>query len=173
MTTRGRPVDIELRGIQPAMNALSRLDQKARRRVATKAVRAGGKEQRKAARSYCPVDSGQLKKQLRTSVKRDRARGTVTMTVKVKRTKSQHRKGVKNRAQVIHLIVEGTAPHTIPGPLKVGNSGRVVSEVEHPGITTGNPFMERAARHSYNDAVKTFRKRFGREIETEAIRGTA
>lgn len=161
---------VRVRGIAEAMRALSSLEAKAKRRVVTKAVRAGTKEQKKAAQAEAPVDQGHLRKQLRVSVKRDRARGTVTGTVKLRRTKGQTRKGMKNRRQVLHLIVEGAAPHVIPGPLRIGNSGAVVSEVDHPGITP-NPFMDRAARRSASAAVKLFTRTFGPALEAEARKG--
>lgn len=156
-------------GIEESMRALARLDQKARRRVASKAVRAGAKIQRNTAKSYAPVDRGWLKKQMRTSVKRNQRKGTVTGTLKVKRTKAQGRKGIKTRWQVVHLIVAGTKPHIIPGPSRLG-ANTWVSNVQHPGARP-NPFMDRAARSSAHAAIQEFRKVFGQAIEAEARKG--
>lgn len=169
MRTASAP-GVHVEGLQEALNALSRLDRKARRRVLTKAIRAGAKEQRKVARSEAPSDTGQLRKQLRTSVKRDRTKGSVTATLKLKRTKGQREKGVKDRQSVLRFIVEGTPPHKIPGPVRIGTRGTVVSNVDHPGAMA-NPFMDRAVRRSQSAAIKMFQKTFGPALEAEARKG--
>lgn len=160
---------VRVRGVAEAMGALRSLERKAKRRVVTKAVRAGAKVQRNTARSRVPVDTGQLKKQLRTSVKRDKGRGTVTATLKVKRTKGQKRKGVTGRSHVIRFLTEGVPPHVIPGPSRLG-ANTWVRDVQHPGIQP-NPFMERAANASAHTATQDFTKVFGRAIEAEARKG--
>lgn len=163
---------VKVHGIEATMRKLASLDQKARRRIVTKAVRAGAKEQRKAGKAEAPVDKGWLRKQLRTSVKRDQRKGTVTARLRLKTTKAQGGKGMRSRREILHLIVGGTAPHRIPGPLAIGNSGRVVSEVDHPG-TSPNPFLERAATRSQQAAIHGFTRTFATAFEAEARKGAS
>lgn len=160
---------VHVEGLDSATRALSRLEMKARKRIVAAAVRAGGKELLKAARADAPQDKGFLAKQLRISVKKDTRKGTATATVKAKQTKSQRRKGMTSRATVLHLIVGGTQPHTIPGPVQLPTGGWY-SNVEHPG-TQANPFLDRAARRATGASIKAFSKRFGEKLEAEARRG--
>lgn len=61
------------------------------------------------------------------------------------------RRGRRDRPAIVvgpgtpyrHLVIRGTRPHVIPGPLVLG--GRVVAFVNHPGARA-NPFVDRGAR---------------------------
>lgn len=158
---------IRLEGIEESKRVLKTLEYKARRRVVTAAARAGGREILKNARSYAPTRTGQLRKQLRQSVNNNRATGTVTATIKPKRTKAQRRKGAQLRSNVIHLVVGGTRPHVIPGPISF--AGRIFSQVDHPGARA-NPFMDRAANKSFQPAIAAFQREFGRKMDQEIQR---
>ncbi len=160
---------VHVEGLDSATRALSRLEMKARKRIVSKAVRAGGKELLKAARSAAPTDKGYLRKQLRISVKKDTRKGTATAKVKAKQTKAQRRKGETGRATVLHLVVGGTRPHGIPGPVTIRSA--IYQAIDHPGAMA-NPFLDQAAQRASGASITQFSKRFGQELEAEARKGS-
>ena len=159
---------VRIDGLQETKRMLAKLEQKARRRVVTSAVRAGNREVIKTARAEAPVDTGTLKRQIRQTIKMDRMRGIVRGTVKPKRTKSQRKKGQGAQGRVLHIIVGGARPHVIR-PKKANAlafGGGAVKEVQHPGHK-GNPFMDRAFRVSHARATRAFSKAFREKMDSE------
>lgn len=163
---------LDVRGLRSAARALEGLERKARRRVCSAAVRAGNGVFIKEARRLAPYRTGQMRRQIRGSVKMQQASGTVVGTVQPRSTKKERRKGQK--AHAAHLVVGGTKPHVIRA--RSADSlrfGRVyVEQVNHPGARA-NPFMERAANTAFRDAVKAFDKKYAERLDVEARKARA
>ena len=166
----GKIFDVQVRGIQQATSNLKKLDQKIRRSIVSKGVRAGSKPIREAAKRLAPVDSGNMRRSIRTSVRWLRGKGSVLGVTKPKSTKGQKKKGID--AWYAHILIGGAKPHN----LNNRNSGHWTarpkpdwadhpySSINHPGIK-GNNWMWRAARQSFAKAVKAFRAKYGPEVE--------
>jgi HK97 gp10 family phage protein len=168
-------VDIKttVTGIRASNEALRQLEYAARRRVVSAAVRAGAVVVQKEARQHAPVGvTGQLRKQLRTSVKMDRSTGTVAATISGRATKANKAKG--QVAWYTRLVIEGTKPHAIrpavAGGLAFGDG--VYSGVMHPGAKP-NPFMEQAADSASAAAIAAFDARFAEKMEEEIAKTAA
>lgn len=162
MTPHGASVRVE--GIEETLRILERLELNLVRRVTTAACRAGAAVLLKLARAEAPKETGMLAKQLRQSTKYNRTTGTVTARIWPKPTNMQRARGHVHRGSVVHLVVEGTKPHIIPGPLKF--NGRWYSNVKHPGARK-NPFIDRAADRGRITAVAAFAKRFKDKADQE------
>jgi HK97 gp10 family phage protein len=169
---RGHSRMIRLEGANMANDVLQTIEMKARRRVVTAAVRAGCKEIVKEARARCPVDKGDLRRQIRTtSVKTNKVTGQVTGTVKPKQTKSHKKKGQARAGRYLHFVTAGTKPHDITPKrmiaLKVG--GQIVSRVEHPGARA-QPFMDRAIKAAWVSATRAFDFKFDERMIKETMK---
>jgi HK97 gp10 family phage protein len=161
-------VSVELQGIDVAVRALQRIEFKARRRIVQAAVREGLKVLRTEARATAPVRGGALKKSINSSVKMERATGTVRGSVNAgKSSKAQKRKGMN--AWYAPIVSRGAKPHRIPkaGGKPMRTPLGVYSVVQHTGAP-GNPFMQYAADRKHRQALAAFRKRFGEKVEEEA-----
>ena len=171
-------IGITLHGADEAIRKLRDLEYNGVRRAVTKAVRAGINEVLKLAKNMAPNDTGALRRQLRSSVGRDRKSLMIRGRIRCKRTKSEWRKrgqkGNRNAGKYLHLVVAGTRPHSIP---KITDEDRVrlifgnivVSRVDHPGAKP-QPFLEKAAILGMGRAVKTFSARLAAEVDKETAK---
>lgn len=162
-------ITAHVEGLGQAIRNLKTLDRKMARRVVSAAVRAGDAVIVKEARMLAPVRSGQMRRQIRGSVKLHRGTGTVQGTVKQKSTKRERKKG--QRAHALHLVVGGTKPHEITTKkhgLAIGGAV-VVKTVHHPG-SHPNPFMDRAAAHANQPALAAFGRKFKAKLDEEVAK---
>lgn len=157
-------MSVRVEGLEQAQTALKRLEYNARRRVVSAGVRAANAEAVKRARSAAPVDQGNLRRQIRASVRIDRKSGKVIGRVRPKATKTEKGKGHSKAAAYLHLVIRGTKPHGIGGPVVIG--GQIVSRVQHPGARP-NPFMDRAAQAAFTPSVAAFTRKFREKMEAE------
>ena len=166
-------VTTTITGIRASNEALRQLEFAARRRVVSAAIRAGASVVQDAARQRAPVGlTGNLRRQLRTSVKMDRSTGTVSATIAGRATKANKAKG--QVAWYTRLVIGGTKPHMIrpvlAGGLSIGDG--VYGSALHPGAKP-NPFMEQAADSVAAAAVQAFDARFFEKMEEEIARTAA
>lgn len=101
----------KVHGEKQLFSRLNSLDRKTKRRIATKAIRAGAKIQVKALRSATPKDSGAARKAIGTKVKTYRNSGvTVGITGEryTKRTGDETQTKSKFGGPHLHLIEYGT-----------------------------------------------------------------
>jgi len=147
-------VSVKVNGIDELKRALAALPSKLRRKVLTKALRAGAKVVQKAARAATPVlasptayrTRGLLKRKLSVRVsKESRRQGNVGVFVNVKPLKNG---GAKNPLDPYYwrFAAFGTKAHTIKPKTAKGLAfgGRVVKQVRHPGSKPSN-FMQAGA----------------------------
>jgi len=160
-------LNIKVEGIDRAVKTLAELEYKARRRVATKAVRAGDNVILKEVKARTPKKSGALRKSTRQSIKLDQSSGIVRgKIVPGKATKSMQRKG-----QVpfyAHMVIGGTKPHEIATKNEdvLAFPGGFFRKVMHPG-SKPNPYIEQAADAAANKAVEAFSKMFAEWMKWE------
>ncbi len=162
-------VSVKVEGVEEAIAKMASLEAKIKRRVVTKAIRAGGNVIVKAARQQAPSRSGSMRKAIRQSIKFDRRSGTVKGSVKIDRKKSYNTKwGTAIPGKYAHLIIAGTKAHEIKRAaargLKIGD--RYYGSVFHPGARD-NDFMGRASRSASHPAINTFAEKYGREVDIE------
>lgn len=134
-----------LEGYQKLNKSLRDLSQK----MANKVVRKGTakmaqvvrKEMRKDAKKF--KKSGKLNKELRYQVKKDRSGGFKAQV------------GAFNDAFYMSFLEFGTKPHRIPKKkgTKLSIKGRVVENVQHPGIK-GQNTLSKAYKKAKDDALK-------------------
>lgn len=156
-TPSGSRVTTHIVGADQAVEALKKLEFAARRRVVTSATRASNAVLVRAAREMSPVGkTGQLKKQIRGTVKFDRITGTVSGTIRSHATKKQSAKGIRTAARYAHLVIGGTRPHEITASgdgLKT--PAGFYRRINHPGAKP-RPFMEEAANQYFQQAINAF-----------------
>ena len=161
-------VTARVEGIGEAVKRLTRLEQKARRRVVNAGVRAACKPALQAAKGLVPVRTGGLRASLRIgSVRLDRRTGTVTGTINAgEKSKRMAKKGLT--AFYAHMVAGGTRPHVITArrarALKIGTG--FARSVQHPG-TKPDPFFEDAAERAFTAAVGKFREAFNAKMNEE------
>ena len=174
-------LEVDKRSLRQTLRKLKRLEFAARRRVTVRSVRKALKPLVDASKAKAPRKTGLLAKSLRaSSVSTDRRTGAVTGRVTGRGTKrlaegnnSFYVRGRKKppkkqrvgQLRYLHMVVQGTRPHRIPGPVRVAT--RWVSNVSHPGAR-GNDFFWVAAQSASQKAVSTFTRVFGPELEKEA-----
>lgn len=149
-------------GADTAIKALQQLEFAARRRVVSAAVRASNTVIVREARSRAPVGkTGELKRQIRGTVKMDQATGIVRGEIKSRATKRQRDSGVRFASKYAHLVIGGTKPHDIQR--KDGGSLATpqgyYQRVQHPGAKP-RPFMEQAADAVFQQAINAFGVKF-------------
>jgi len=152
---------VEIRGIQQATSNLKKLDQKIKRSIVGKSVRAGSKPIREAAKRAAPVKTGAMRSGIRTSVRTFRNYGSIVGKTTIRSTKSQKAKG--KDAWYAHIVIGGSKQHLIRMG-KPSFSDHPYSVIHHPG-NKPNDFMWRAARQSATTAIKTFMQKYGPEVE--------
>lgn len=160
-------VAAKLIGATAAIAVLRDLEFAARRRVVQAATRAASAVVVAEVRQEAPVgQTGQLRKQLKASLKFARSIGTVIATIRSKATKSQRTK--KTTAWYTRLVVGGTKPHDIHTSLAfaLNTPHGFFRHVRHPGARP-NPFMDRAAAASFSRAVDAFTAKFKEAMDKE------
>lgn len=147
----------------------------ARRRMARPAIREAAAEIRKAAKALAPVDTGLLKKSIKSVVRTSKKQGVVYAVIGpatgmgadvVRDGRPQY----ADPAKYAHLVEYGTAPHVIQ--TKTTQSlrlpdGRFRALVHHPGAAA-KPFL----RPAYDSvpAQKIIARRMAEELDKEARR---
>lgn len=152
------PVKIE--GISTTVRRLNSLERRVAKRVAKKAVRAGGREHVKELRRQVPVDTGWMRKNI--TIRVGTRGGRIQSRVGAKSNKDP-RTG-RNAVHYVHLVERGTRPHAIPGHLLV--NGAFVTDVQHPGAKANDAFA-RAARIAESRALDAFTRKLRDEVEAE------
>lgn len=155
----GSKVEVRIDGVAAAVEVLKTLEFAIRRRVVSAAVRAANAVIVREARQLAPVGAtGLLKKQMRGTVKMQRASGIVYGTIRSGATKAMRKKGVKTAARYAHLVIGGTKPHSIQqgdqGPM-LALPGGWYTRLWHPGAKP-RPFMEQAANMAFQQAINAF-----------------
>lgn len=167
-------VQVRIEGATVADKTLRDIEFAARRRVVSAAVRAGNAVIIREARNLAPVRTGNLRRQIRGTVKMDRVSGRVYGYVRARATKAQRTKGVQSAARYAHLVVAGTKPHEIParprGAMQL--PGGFFTRVMHPGARP-RPFMEQAASNVFSDAVRAFDFKFSERLIVEINKARA
>ncbi|NLX57284.1 MAG: hypothetical protein GXY58_19415 [Planctomycetaceae bacterium] len=157
-------------GADAAIKALQQLEFAARRRVVLAAVRASNAVIVREARSRAPVGkSGELKRQIRGTVKMDQISGDVRGESKSRATKRQRDSGVRFASRYAHMVIGGTKPHEITrrdgGSLATPQG--YYQRIQHPGAKP-RPFMEQAADAAFQTAINAFGIKFGMAFLREA-----
>ena len=158
------PITFEIKGLKSARKALDTMEFRIRRNIVQSATRAGMGVLRAASRRAAPADTGLLRRQLSVSVKTDRVTGTVTGTLKPKRTKKAKQKGTKHSGHYHHIVIGGSKPHVIPGGVIGGN---YYTRIEHPGIP-GRPWMDEVINQNFRAAIVAFEVKLDERIIKEA-----
>jgi len=169
-STSGNIITTRIEGVKEATEALKQLEFAARRRVVSAAVRAANAVIVKEARHLAPVGkTGQLKKQIRGTVKMDRVSGVVRGEIKSSPTKKQRKPGVRFASKYAHMVIAGTKPHSIQkgagGPMLQLPTG-FYARLWHPGAKP-RPFMEQAASTAFQAAVNAFGFKFDEALAKE------
>lgn len=149
-------VSVKIAGIDELKRALAALPAKIRRKVLTKALRAGAKVVQKAARAAVPVlatptayrTRGLLKRRLSVRIsKESRQQGNVGVFVNVKPA-GKGQRGTYSPFDPYYwrFVAFGAKAHTIKPKTAKGLAfgGRVVKLVKHPGAK-GSNFLEAGA----------------------------
>jgi len=160
------------------LRTLDTIENKVRKRILGKAVRAAAKPILKQARTNAPRRTTVLKRALITKVKRykngnvvaaigpeyrkDRKTGKRTFRM-LKATKS--RGALKVDAFYAHMVEKGTAPHEYNGPVLI--NGQVVWIKTHPG-TRATHFLKRSMQGQRQQAKRAFVAKAWAEINAEA-----
>tara|TARA_B100001063_G_scaffold247320_1_gene292620 strand:+ start:11933 stop:12382 length:450 start_codon:yes stop_codon:yes gene_type:complete len=132
-----------IKGYEKIAKTLKNLDSKSANKVVRRGVSKMAQVVRKEMRRNAPRRTGQLNKELRYKVSRDRQGG---FTAQV---------GAFNKAYYAAFLENGTKPHKIPKKkgAKVVLNGRVVQNINHPG-TKGSKFISKSFQKSRKRAVE-------------------
>ena len=179
-------IDIEIEGVQQALENIKKLDRNARRRGVTRSVNKAARPMVKRARlKSLPRRTGALWRAIRrTSTRVDWQRGTVTAKVAAKSTRGQRKKGLD--AFYAHMVAGGTRRHQISvattsgrgrNKRNIANPKRALSDgrqifgrtVNHPGYQ-GRDFFRQAFGSGSRESIRVFGGSFGHEIEQEAAK---
>jgi hypothetical protein len=125
-----------------------------KRQILRKAVRAGAKSPREAAKRYAPKASGATKSSITVKIGTSRKTGAVYAVIGprrgyVKRRKGQAVEGASSPTRIAHLIIGGTRPHSLVAGDKLARRTQAGQQTEggraHPGARA-NDFLGRAHR---------------------------
>lgn len=146
--TSFRLMNKTLEGFDELAKGLGRLNVDLRKKIVRRGVSKMAQVTRKRMRQLAPRRTGNLHKNLKYTVRRDRRGG---FTAKV---------GAFNTAYYAKFLEGGTKPHKITsrkvkkgkiGGLKLGFA--VYKQVDHPGASK-KPFIEKAFNQSQDQAIK-------------------
>jgi len=158
---------------------LRRLDTVTRRRVVARAVAAGARVFRDAARAAAPVDSGRLRRGI--YVKSVRVRNAVgtekAASVKIKsgaRYRSVGKRGKNNDAYYARFVIRG---HIVRGPGQKLQGGRRSRELQRSRLRRSgarevppNKFLSRAFAASRGRALSAFNDKLSSELALASSR---
>lgn len=135
-----------------------------RNTILRKAVRAGAKSAREAAKRYAPSASGATKSSITVRIGTNRKTGAVYAVIGpqrgyVKKRKGQAVEGASTPTRIAHLIIGGTKPHSLARP---DDDGPNATRRFHPGAKA-NDFLGRA----YRATASYSRADMGRVIKEE------
>jgi HK97 gp10 family phage protein len=145
--------DVDVRGFRELDNLLRELPNKLAGKALTNAVNEGARIIRDEARANVPVRTGQLRRSIRTFVRRKGVETGIAIAI-----------GVRGKLAYIARFLEfGTKAHRI---VATGKSLDVVQvkSVDHPG-TSPNPFLTRAFDTKARAAVDAIRTRLRAELD--------
>lgn len=157
-------MDWKVEGFAELDRMLADLGPKVARRVATKALRAGARIVRDEARLRVPVQTGDLKRSIKTKSRKARVTNERTVSVGVAGTEGP----------LAHLVEFGSAAHTIeaaPGKILADKeTGKVFgTKVSHPG-TPPKPFLRPAADTKAAAAIAEIARVLADGIAVEAVK---
>ena len=159
---------MKLDGDKSLIKAIRTLEFKAQKTVLRKATAASAAPIRKAMKKNAPVETGTLKKSIRTKTKTYKNGTVVAITGARDNTQTVNGKP-RNPGKYAHLVEFGTAPHTIRS---VVIDGKFFPVVKHPG-SPAKPFMRQAWQSQNRPALTKFGEKAWTEISNEAKKARA
>ncbi len=144
-------VSMKLEGLGAAVLKTGRLSKKIKNDALRKGMRAAGAVFSKELKKAAPRDTGLLKRGMTHKVKTYRK---AIVAISGARRRKDPKTG-RNAANYLHLVEDGTKPHTIPGVTLRDKSGRVLfsGTVQHPGARARR-FVETVHRQNRAAATK-------------------
>jgi HK97 gp10 family phage protein len=139
--------------------SLTSMSGQAIERILKKAVKTAIKPVLSDAKQSAPVETGMLQKSI---ISKDKKYSNGVLVIVGAESKKDPATG-RNPANYLHLVHDGTKPHAIAGPCKIGSNWAI--GIKHPG-NRANPFLLRALDKN-TPAVLS---RFARSIKNSIIR---
>lgn len=166
---RAGAINLAVKGEKALQSKLQRLKPALQRKAVRPSVQAAGTVMAKAARQTAPIgtapaiwrngkNKGQVRKRLRKTIAtrmKTYGNGAIVCVVGSRSREAPHG----------HLVEDGTKPHVIPGPIKLG--GRMYHNIQHPG-TSPRRWLRRAMQSSTSNQQAAFKSKLAEKVEQVA-----
>ena len=153
-------VRAELTGTRALMDSFDQMETRTAANSLKRVARRGGNVFKKEVQRLAPVETGQLKRSVQLTIKVLGRLGEVSAMTRVRSNKNA--KTGRNPVHYNHLVVRGTRPHQIPGPLSFNNR-TYAGPINHPGYR-GNHFWDRAYNRKGNVILRGITSELQKEL---------